>query len=337
MDVVAHPAHLLGGFVKKNQMAWPSQICKGQDDVSTHLIRPGSPALDEILGQTFSVLDDGFVRVVDYMGNDSSIVQAARVSYGDGTKKVSEDRALIRYLLRNQHTTPFEMCSLKLHVRVPMDTWRQWIRHRTASVNEYSTRYSIAIDRAQQTAADQWRTQARDNKQGSGDCFPAQIGADISAAEAKLQAQAKDVYRDRLEAGIAREQARKDLPLSTYTEAFWQMDLHNLLHFLALRMDPHAQLEIRRYAETIGEQIVSRWVPIAWEAFKDYRYQQLTLSRLEQELLVLLVAGDMQAVHDWCREQGWVKAKSDKTVLSREAREFAVKLDSLGMQPPWEG
>ena len=303
--------------------------------MSTHLIRPASPALDQILGQTFPVLDDGFVRVVDYLGNDSSIVQAARVSYGDGTKKVSEDRALIRYLLRNQHTTPFEMCSLKLHVRVPMDTWRQWIRHRTASVNEYSTRYSIAIDRAQQTPADQWRTQARDNKQGSGDCFPVQIGTDLSAAEAKLQEQAQVVYRERLEAGVAREQARKDLPLSTYTEAFWQMDLHNLLHFLSLRMDPHAQLEIRRYAETIGEQIVSRWVPLAWEAFKDYRYQRLTLSRLEQELLALLVAGDTPAAHNWCREQGWVKAKSDRTVLSREAREFAAKLESLGIQPPW--
>jgi thymidylate synthase (FAD) len=299
------------------------------------LIRPASPALDEILGQTFPVLDDGFVRVVDYLGNDSSIVQAARVSYGDGTKKVSEDRALIRYLLRNQHTTPFEMCSLKLHVRVPMDAWRQWIRHRTASVNEYSTRYSIAIDRAQQTAADQWRRQAQDNKQGSGDCFPVQIGTELSAAEAKLQAQAQAVYRERLEAGVAREQARKDLPLSTYTEAFWQLDLHNLLHFLALRMDPHAQLEIRRYAETIGEQIVSRWVPMAWEAFKDYRYQQLTLSRLEQELLALLVASDQQAARDWCRERGWVKTRNEKTVLSREAREFANKLAALGMQPPW--
>lgn len=303
--------------------------------MTTQLKRPVSPALDEILGQTFPVLDDGFVRVVDYMGNDSSIVQAARVSYGDGTKKVSEDRALIRYLLRNQHTTPFEMCSLKLHVRVPMDTWRQWIRHRTASVNEYSTRYSIAIDGAQMTAPDQWRQQAQDNKQGSAGFFDQTTGAELSAAELKLHTLAKEIYSDRLERGVAREQARKDLPLSTYTEAFWQMDLHNLLHFLALRMDAHAQLEIRRYAEVIGNEIVSRWVPVAWEAFKDYRFNQMTLSQQEQELLALLARGAVQAADEWCRERGWLKIKADKQVLSREAKEFADKLSVLGMTPPW--
>ena len=304
--------------------------------VTTQLIRPSSAALDEILGQVFPVLDDGFVRVVDYMGNDASIVQAARVSYGEGTRKVSEDRALIRYLLRNQHTTPFEMCSLKLHVRVPMDTWRQWIRHRTASVNEYSTRYSIAIDRAQKTAPDQWRMQAQDNKQGSGGYFEPALGGTLSAEEERLHELAKQVYNGRLERGVAREQARKDLPLSTYTEAFWQMDLHNLLHFLALRMDSHAQLEIRRYAETIGEQIVSRWVPVTWEAFNDYRFNQMTLSQQEQELLALLVGGRQQAASDWCRERGWVRVKEEKQVLSREAREFADKLVALGMTPPWE-
>lgn len=304
--------------------------------MTTTLIRPSSDALDAILGQSFPVLDDGFVRVVDYMGNDGSIVQAARVSYGDGTKKVSEDRALIRYLLRNQHTTPFEMCSLKLHLRVPMDTWRQWIRHRTASVNEYSTRYSIAIDRAQQTAADQWRMQAQDNKQGSGDFFGSDIGRQLSDDEQKLQKLAKDIYTDRLERGVAREQARKDLPLSTYTEAFWQMDLHNLLHFLALRMDAHAQLEIRRYAEVIGEEIVSRWVPVAWEAFKDYRFNQMTLSQQEQELVSLLVADNAEAAVTWCRERGWVKEKNGRQVLSREAKEVAEKLAKLGMTPPWQ-
>ena len=303
--------------------------------MSTQLIRPVSPELDAILGQAFPVLDDGFVRVVDYMGNDSSIVQAARVSYGDGTKKVSEDRALIRYLLRNQHTTPFEMCSLKLHLRVPMDTWRQWIRHRTASVNEYSTRYSIAIDRAQQTPPDQWRRQARDNKQGSGDCFPIDVGAELSVVEKQLHEQARTVYQQRLEQGVAREQARKDLPLSTYTEAFWQMDLHNLLHFLDLRMDPHAQLEIRRYAETIGEQLVSRWVPMTWEAFQDYRFRRMSLSHQEQELLALIAAGRRQAAYDWCITRRWVREKEQSTVLSREAREFAVKLQRLELSPPW--
>ncbi len=303
--------------------------------MTTKLIRPSSPELDAILGQTFPVLDDGFVRVVDYMGNDNSIVQAARVSYGDGTKKVSEDRALIRYLLRNHHTTPFEMCSLKLHIRVPMDTWRQWIRHRTASVNEYSTRYSIAIDGAQMTKPDQWRQQAQDNKQGSAGFFDQNIGSDLSATEQKLHDLSKDVYNERLERGVAREQARKDLPLSTYTEAFWEMDLHNLLHFLTLRMDSHAQLEIRRYAEAIGEQIVSRWVPQAWEAFKDYRFNQMTLSQQDQELLALLAGGKDQAAVDWCRERGWVKTKAEKQVLSREALEFSDKLATLGMTPPW--
>ncbi len=302
----------------------------------THqLTRPNSPALDAILGHTFPVLDDGFVRVVDYMGSDSSIVQAARVSYGDGTKKVSEDRALIRYLLRNYHTTPFEMCTLKLHVRVPMDTWRQWIRHRTASVNEYSTRYSIAIDGAQMTKPDQWRQQARDNKQGSAGYFPESVGAELSAAEQSFHTLAKQVYNDRLERGVAREQARKDLPLSTYTEAFWQMDLHNLLHFLALRMDSHAQLEIRQYAETIGEKIVSQWVPMAWEAFKDYRFGRMTLSRQDQELLALVAAGRGDAATAWCQEHQWLRTKEGKTVLSREATEFAEKVSRLGMEPPW--
>jgi thymidylate synthase (FAD) len=304
--------------------------------VTNQLIRPTSPELDAILGQTFPVLDDGFVRVVDYMGTDASIVQAARVSYGDGTKKVSEDRALIRYLLRNYHTTPFEMCTLKLHIRVPMDAWRQWIRHRTASVNEYSTRYSIAIDGAQMTRPDQWRQQAEDNKQGSAGYFDQTIGGELSAAEQTFHTLAKQVYNDRLERGVAREQARKDLPLSTYTEAFWQMDLHNLLHFLALRMDSHAQLEIRQYAETIGEKIVSQWVPMAWEAFKDYRFNKMTLSQQDQELLAFVAAGKDQAANDWCKEQRWVRTKSGKVVLSREALEFADKISRLGMTPPWE-
>ena len=217
--------------------------------------------LDEILGVPCPVLDDGHVRVIDYMGDDAAIVQAARVSYGAGTKATSDDRGLIRYLLRHRHTTPFEMCSLKLHVRVPMDAWRQWIRHRTASVNETSTRYSIAIEGTQKTAPDEWRLQSSDNKQGSSGFLDSARGAELTAAEADFQATARRVYDERLELGIAREQARKDLPLCTYTEAYWKMDLHNLLHFLALRMDPHAQLEIRSYADVIGREIVARWVP----------------------------------------------------------------------------
>ena len=184
------------------------------------LSRAASPELDAILGETFKVLDDGFVRVVDYMGNDSSIVQAARVSYGDGTKKGSDDGHLIRYLMRHRHTTPFEMCELKLHVRAPMDVWRQWVRHRTASVNEYSTRYSIAIDAARSLAPDEWRSQSTTNRQGSGDALPEDVGAALSADEKDFHAAARALYEKRLAAGVSREIARKDLPLATYTEAY---------------------------------------------------------------------------------------------------------------------
>lgn len=237
--------------------------------------------LNELRWKKFPVLDDGFVCLVDVMGDDSSVVQAARVSYGEGTKKASDDRTLIRYLLRHRHTTPFEMVELKFLVRVPMDCWRQWIRHRTANVNEYSTRYSIAIDSAQATPIDEWRTQSQTNRQGSESFLPTDVGEKLTASETELQALCRRVYQERLDLGVAREQARKDLPLATYTEAYWKVDLHNLLHFLALRMDSHAQLEIREYSATIGRQIVQPLFPAVWEAFEDYRLQASGLSRLE--------------------------------------------------------
>ena len=193
------------------------------------------PELESLLGLPFKVLDAGFVRVVDYMGSDESIVQAARVSYGKGTKKVSEDRGLIRYLIRNWHTTPFEMCELKLHVRVPMDCWRQWIRHRTANVNEYSTSYSEAIDAAQTTAR---ASGASSLRQPPGEWRLPRAGSRrrvLLTREADLQRLSREVYEERLVKGVAREQARKDLPLSTYTEAYWKIDLHNLFHFLMLQ------------------------------------------------------------------------------------------------------
>lgn len=245
--------------------------------------------VEQLRWKKLTVLDDGFVCLVDVMGNDSSVVQAARVSYGEGTKKVSDDRTLIRYLLRHRHTTPFEMAEIKLLVRVPMDCWRQWIRHRTASVNEYSTRYSLAIDGAQTTPPDQWRSQAISNRQGSDGVLESALGDSLTAAELELQAKARQVYQERIDRGVAREQARKDLPLSTYTEAYWKIDLHNLLHFLALRMDSHAQLEIRQYATTIGEQIVKPLFPIVWEAFLDYRMESQSLSRLEVEAIQRLM------------------------------------------------
>jgi thymidylate synthase (FAD) len=177
------------------------------------------------------------------MGSDEAVVQAARVSYGAGTKRVHDDRGLIRYLMRHGHTTPFEMCELKLHVRVPMDCWRQWVRHRTASINEYSTRHSIALDSAQHTPPNEWRLQAPGRQDGAGGYIGEAQGRRLSEAEAHLLERDREVYTERLALGVAREQARKDLPLSTYTEAYWKIDLHNLLQFLALRRHGDAQQE----------------------------------------------------------------------------------------------
>ncbi|MCX7875524.1 MAG: FAD-dependent thymidylate synthase [Melioribacteraceae bacterium] len=292
-------------------------------------------SLDNILGKKFPVLDDGFVRVIDYMGSDESIVQAARVSYGKGTKKISEDRGLIRYLLRNRHTTPFEMCEIKLHVRVPMDTWRQWIRHRTANVNEYSTRYSLAIDSMQKTKIDEWRFQSKDNKQGSEGFFPEEIGSKLSERENELQNFVREIYNERLNLGVAREQARKDLPLSTYTEAYWKIDLHNLLNFLALRMDHHAQFEIRSYANVIGNEIVSRWVPIAWQAFLDYRINSLELSAIDIEILKLIVMNEKEKAIQKAIEFGFIKKEDNKIKFNREGQEFELKLNRIGIKFSW--
>ncbi len=686
-------------------------------DKAEKLSRPNSGPLDEILGQPFKVLDDGLIRVVDYMGNDNAVVQAARVSYGAGTKKVSDDRGLIRYLLQHRHTTPFEMCSLKLHVRVPMDAWRQWIRHRTAclaegtelyfdlpggiakrgnqlyklkiediwekfqptsntqrpdkqrdpyfkrdrikamslrhlnhesgkiehtrvvdvfkngpkpvfrfkladgkaieatadhqffftegwstfgervgleerggiafwnkqdiflhvngdpvqvpalyqdadwlneqynveklkiqdiaeicgvsyhtirkwirefglqhekggrskspwnkgktytlghretsperlaiirkarsgsasnfwrggisedresigrwttqiaakihlkyewtcqlchkregmlhchhivpvwadpdlareesnlttlcvdchrdvhlneldyverlggppvkkswikrprvawnkmtkprlvqvveieyvgiketydvevvgphhnfiangivthnSVNEYSTRYSVAINASQKTAPDEWRTQAVDNKQGSGEALDPKVGSQLTASEQELHRLSRHVYQTRIDTGVAREQARKDLPLCTYTEAYWKIDLHNLLHFLALRMDSHAQKEIRDYATIIGEQIVARWVPLTWEAFQDFRFQGMVFSRIETEIMAAIGQGDLTQAQARATEAGWLRpSKKGGLIRSRERMEFEEKLRQLNLGVPWEG
>jgi thymidylate synthase (FAD) len=292
-------------------------------------------ALHDILGQSFPVLDDGFVRVVDWMGSDASIVQAARVSYGDGTKQVNEDRGLIRYLMRHQHSTPFEMCEIKLHVRVPMDCWRQWIRHRTASVNEYSTRYSLAINAATTTKPEEWRLQATTNRQGSAGGIDEATGLLLSAREAELHAASRAAYDERIAAGVAREQARKDLPLSTYTEAYWKIDLHNLLHFLALRMDAHAQYEIRQYATVIGREIVRTWVPLTWEAFLDYRVNAMSFSAPEVDLLARFMAGGPAELLALLHDKRWLKGDAEAWTATREATEFGEKLVRLGITAPW--
>jgi thymidylate synthase (FAD) len=308
----------------------------GSEQSIERLERPRVDALERILGEPLKVLDDGFVRVVDYMGSDESIVQAARVSYGKGTKKVHEDRGLIRYLLRHRHTTPFEMCEIKLHVRVPMDCWRQWIRHRSASVNEYSTRYSIAIDAAQATAPNEWRTQSTGNRQGSAGVLDEKAGEALSKEEADLLRQSRRIYEARLEKGVAREQARKDLPLSTYTEAYWKIDLHNLLHFLALRMEDHSQLEIRSYATRIGEDIVAKWVPFTWEAFIDYRMRSLFLSAIERDVVRAVAQGDHASARKLVEARGWLEAASaGGWKRNREREELEAKLADLNLAVPW--
>jgi thymidylate synthase (FAD) len=276
------------------------------------------------------VLDNGFVCLVDVMGDDSAIVQAARVSYGDGTKKVSDDRTLLRYLLRHQHTTPFEMAELKLLVRVPMDCWRQWIRHRTASVNEYSTRYSIAIDAIYATNPADWRMQSETNKQGSYGNFTEEIGKEFTNEEHEFHTQARNLYEKRIARGVAREQARKDLPLSTYTEAYWKIDLHNLFRFLALRMDSSAQFEIVQYANAIGKQIVQPLFPYCWEAFLDYQLGSIRLSRLDQGVITRLAQnGNIPATREQfldAQDPAWQNLEH-----CREREECYKKLQKTGI------
>ncbi len=285
------------------------------------ILRAVSDGGDKWLGIPIKCLDDGFVRLVDYMGSDAAIVQAARVSYGVGTKKLSDDRGLIRYLMRHRHTTPFEMCEVKLHVRVPMDCWRQWIRHRTANVNEYSTRYSEAINSAQKTASDSWRSQSTTNKQGSGDFLVTTVGARLSMEEEEFQRAARKLYEGRLTAGVAREQARKDLPLSTYTEAYWKCDLHNLFHFLGLRLDAHAQHEIRIYANAIAE-IVKDIFPISYQAFDDFVACGMDFSGLELDIL----ASNIWPME---REKAYDIAFACMN-NKRETEDFIVKLQRIG-------
>ncbi len=253
----------------------------------------------------YRVLDKGFIALKETMGDDFTIEQAARTSYGKGTRKVSETRGLLRYLMRHKHTTPFEMVEFKFHVKVPMDCWRQWIRHRTANVNEYSTRYSVAIDDCQATEPHEWRLQSGGNKQGSkGGSVefpegwwksPAELivygqgtaGEYLTSKEKYLQRISRNLYEERLNFNIAREQARKDLPLSNYTIAYWKCDLHNIFHFLRLRCDSHAQKEIRDYA-VIMASLIKEHCPLAFEAWYDYAFQAVNFTRLDRHFLSYL-------------------------------------------------
>jgi thymidylate synthase (FAD) len=261
------------------------------------------PALENILYEAIPVLDHGFVRVIDYMGDDGAIVQAARVSYGRGTKRVSEDKGLINYLMRHRHTTPFEMCEIKYHVKLPIFVARQWIRHRTANVNEYSARYSILDNEFYIPAPEHLAAQAATNRQGRGDVLEGKAAKRVLDLLREDSERAYAGYvemlnedeagqpRDPSWPGLARELARMNLSLNFYTQWYWKTDLHNLMHFLSLRADPHAQYEIRAYADAMLGTL-ERWVPLAHAAFLEYRMNAATISATGLKVIRQLLAGD---------------------------------------------
>lgn len=276
-----------------------------QQDEQFSTKRATSPALEAILYDAIPVLDHGFIRVVDYMGDDAAIVQAARVSYGRGTKQVSQDKGLINYLMRHWHSTPFEMCEIKFHVKLPIFVARQWIRHRTANVNEYSARYSIMDKEFYIPTPEMLSPQSKKNHQGRAE------GTSLSPEESArvleiLKGDSERVYGhyeelmnatqdgnviDVEKSGIARELARMNLTMNYYTQWYWKIDLHNLMHFLMLRADPHAQYEIRAYADAMIE-VVKKWVPFAHEAFEEHRLHGVRLSRSGMGVVKRLIAGE---------------------------------------------
>ena len=261
------------------------------------------PALEDILYEAIPVLDHGFVRVIDYMGDDGAVVQAARVSYGRGTRRVSEDKGLINYLMRHRHTTPFEMCEIKYHVKLPIFVARQWIRHRTANVNEYSARYSILDNEFYIPAPEHLAAQAVTNRQGRGDVVE---GAAARRVLDLLREDAERAYagyvemlneddsgqpRDPTWPGLARELARMNLSLNFYTQWYWKTDLYNLMHFLSLRADAHAQYEIRAYADVMVDTL-RRWVPLTHAAFLEYRMHGAAISATGLQVLRRMLAGE---------------------------------------------
>jgi thymidylate synthase (FAD) len=253
-------------------------------------------AAEDLLDVALAVPSNGFVRLVDYMGSDQSIVQAARVSYGAGTKSVREDRGLIRYLMRHDHTTPFEMVVLKFHIKAPIFVIRQWIRHRTASVNEESARYSIMKEEFHEPAWADVGFQSKDNKQGrSSDAVPQELVQRFLTFLKEDRDTAYAHYEDFLQNNVARELARIVLPLSLYSEFYWQMNLHNLLHFLRLRLDAHAQKEIRDFAQQVAT-CVQAVAPIAWEAFEEYKLRGASFSETELDYLKQMIAGQPMPV-----------------------------------------
>ena len=270
---------------------------------SFQTLRATVPAVEELLYQALPVLDHGFVRVVDYMGDDAAIVQAARVSYGRGTKRTRDDAGLINYLMRNAHTSPFEMCEIKLHVKLPIFIARQWIRHRTAAVNEYSARYSVLDSEFYVPAPEQLAAQSAANRQGRDAVLGPEEAQTVLSVMRSDAEQAFEHYHEMLNegtggeaidegrSGLARELARMGLPLSTYTQWYWKVNLHNLLHFLGLRADAHAQWEIRAYAKVILD-VVEKWVPLTYAAFMNYRVGGARLTDQGLAVVKRLIAGE---------------------------------------------
>jgi thymidylate synthase (FAD) len=280
-----------------------------QQSQSNSTKRVTSPELEKVLYEAIPVLDHGFIRVIDYMGDDSSIVQSARVSYGKGTKKVSTDEGLIRYLMRHWHSTPFEMCEIKYHVKLPIFIARQWIRHRTANVNEYSARYSILDKEFYIPAKEQLSAQATNNRQGRGDLITGQQADDVLKILKDDAVRTYDNYEkmlnerfdgtiiDEKKSGLARELARMNLTLNSYTQWYWKTDLLNLMNFLFLRGDSHAQYEIRVYAEKMLDT-VKKWVPITHSAFLDYRVGAAHLSSKGLKIVKLMINGNKVGYED---------------------------------------
>ena len=298
------------------------------------ITRPASQYMENVLGNPQMVLDRGFIRVVDYMGNESSVVQAARVSYGAGTKTVNEDVGLLRHLMRHWHTSPYELAVIKLHVKLPIFVERQWVRHRTCSMNEISGRYSVLAAESYVPDITRLRTQKKTNKQGSSH----DLIEGAHAVQAQIAEGAKNAfsdYADFIDADLAREVSRVNLPVGTYTEKYWQMNLHNLLHFLNLRMNPHAQWEIVQYANVIGE-IVKGWLPAIWEAFEDFRLNAVTFSAIEMRIVGAVLRNDLEDASDFAAEAGWLDRKEDGTLKRRSERiEFEAKLDAMDVAYPW--
>lgn len=289
-------------------------------------LRATVPALEDILYKAIPVLDHGFVRVIDYMGDDNAIVQAARVSYGKGTKKVNEDAGLINYLMRHRHSTPFEMCEIKFHIKLPIFIARQWIRHRTANVNEYSARYSILDKEFYIPAPEQLAAQSQSNRQGRGNVLQGEEAAKVMELLRQDSERCYQHYQEMLnldetgnvldpeKTGLARELARMNLNLNYYTQWYWKVDLHNLMHFLSLRADSHAQYEIQVYAHTMID-ILERWVPITFNAFKDYRVESTHLSGKAMAVVKQLINGQ--------------KPSQETSGMSK--REWAELADVLGV------